>query len=130
MKEKNAMECDASIYVESWFVLALSRIIVVFAVATGIVLLIAPPEDLQSLQRATATAVAQVAGKVGSTCWPQQTTHQRLFINGTLIYLVQGPTLGLIFGRCKSSESESLVSCKCCDKVGDLRKQKVGCTTA
>ena len=63
MKEKNAMECDASIYVESWFVPALSRIIVVFAVATGIVLLIAPPEDLQSLQRATATAVAQVAGK-------------------------------------------------------------------
>jgi hypothetical protein len=26
--------------------------------------------------------------------------------------------------------SESLVSCKCCDKVEDLRKQKVGCTTA
>ena len=105
------MECDASIYVESWYCTC--------AFANNRCRLPLPQEVCCSLLLPKISKVCNVPRqrrwrrlqvKVGSTCWPQRTTHQRLFLNGILIYLVHGPTLGLISAAARSLSRWCLVN--------------------
>ncbi len=120
MKEKNGMECDMihQFYAELWFVPALSRTIVVNC-------------RCRVCSFAPLPKISKVCNVPRQRRWRRSplpyllapaTTHRCLFLDGiwiycTFTYLLLGPTLGLIFGRCEFLCVVRGCLAKCCDVI-------------